>query len=117
VRRQAAFRCEYCLLHQEQSPVPHHIEHIVARKHGGSEDLDNLALPCHRRNFRKGPNLTGIDPESGKIVSLFDPRRDGWGAHFRLTGTRVEGLTAIGRTTVRVLAMNDPRRLELRRAV
>ncbi|SPF47652.1 hypothetical protein SBA4_3740007 [Candidatus Sulfopaludibacter sp. SbA4] len=71
-------RCEYCLLHQEYSHRAHHIEHIVAKQHGGSDDIGNLALACHRCNLCKGPNLTGLDPESGRIVPLFHPRRDRW---------------------------------------
>ena len=28
-------RCEYCRIHQDHVELSHHIEHIVARKHGG----------------------------------------------------------------------------------
>jgi HNH endonuclease len=114
VRQRADNRCEYCLLHQEYSHLAHHIEHIVAKQHGGSGDLDNLALACHRCNLSKGPNLTGLDRESGRIVPLFHPRRDRWAEHFAWRGPRIEGLTAIGRATVLVLAMDDARRLDLR---
>jgi hypothetical protein len=114
VRQRAAGRCEYCLLSQEHSVFAHHIEHIVAKKHRGSDDISNLALACHRCNLRKGSNLTGIDPCSGEVVPLFHPRRDRWTEHFARRGLRIEGITATGRTTVDVLAMNDARRLELR---
>ncbi|MBA4160182.1 MAG: HNH endonuclease [Gemmatimonadetes bacterium] len=114
VRGRAADRCEYCRLVQQHSELTHHIEHIVARQHGGADDLDNLALACHRCNLHKGPNLTGIDPLTGQIVPLFHPRRDEWQQHFRARGAYLEGLTPSGRATVRLLAMNDPRRLELR---
>ena len=73
-----------------------------------------LALACLRCNLRKSPNLTGIDPITGEIVPLFDPRRDRWPDHFRVRGPVVEGITAIGRTTVRVFSMNDARRIERR---
>jgi hypothetical protein len=114
VRARADNRCEYCLLPQEHSHLTHHIEHIVAKQHGGSDAIDNLALACHRCNLSKGPNLTGFDPTSGEIVPLFHPRRDRWAEHFVVRGPRIEGLTAIGRTTVHVLGMNDARRLDLR---
>ena len=114
VRRRAENRCEYCLLPQEHSDLTHHIEHIVARQHGGSDGDDNLALACHRCNLRKGPNLTGIDPFTGELVPLFHPRRDEWNIHFRWQGVHIEGVTPVGRATVQVLAMNDARRLELR---
>ncbi len=94
--------------------MTHHIEHIVPRQHGGVDDQSNLALACHRCNLRKGPNLTGIDPVTGAIVPLFDPRRDRWLDHFRLRGAIIEGVTTVGRTTVKVLSMNDTRRVERR---
>jgi len=114
VRRRAGDRCEYCCLHQEHSSLRHHVEHIMAKQHGGSDDVDNLALACHRCNLHKGPNLTGIDPQTGQIASLFHPRRDRWSDHFIFEGTRIIGVSAAGRTTVEVLNMNDARRLELR---
>src|SRR6266446_2610761 len=114
VRRRASNRCEYCLLRQEHSRVTRHIEHIVAKQHGGRDDPDNLALACQRCNLQKSPNLTGIDPVSGQFQTLFHPRRDRWAEYFVLRGVRIEGLTPAGRATVDVLAMNDARRLELR---
>ncbi len=114
VRRRAEDRCEYCLLPQEHSELTHHIEHIIAKQHGGGDDVDNLALACHRCNFRKGPNLTGVDPISGELVPLFHPRRDRWAEHFLFHGVRIQGITSVGRATVKVLARNDARRLELR---
>jgi hypothetical protein len=114
VRERANDRCEYCLLPQKYCDLTHHIEHIVSKQHGGSDVDENLALACHRCNLRKGPNLTGIDPVSGELVRLFHPRHDRWEEHFFVDGFRIEGGTPIGRATVRVLAMNDTRRLELR---
>ncbi|WP_197455027.1 HNH endonuclease [Stieleria varia] len=71
VRERAGHRCEYCRLHQDDSPLATlHVEHIVPRKHGGTNDLDNLALACIDCNLHKGPNLTGIDPETGEITVL-----------------------------------------------
>ena len=114
VRRRAGNRCEYCLLRQEDSDFTHHVEHVVAKQHGGSDEPTNLALACHRCNLRKGPNLTGIDPFTNDVALLFHPRRDQWDDHFRLRGVRIEGITTTGRATVQVLAMNDARRLDLR---
>ncbi len=94
--------------------MTHHIEHVIAKQHGGRDDADNLALACHRCNLRKGPNLTGMDPVSGEVVPLFHPRRDQWAEHFLFRRFRIEGITSVGRATVRVLALNDARRLELR---
>jgi 5-methylcytosine-specific restriction endonuclease McrA len=82
VRRRAGARCEYYGLCQEYSELRHHVEHIIARQHGGSDDADNLALACHRCNLHKGPNLPGIDPWTVQVAQLFHPRRDRWSDHF-----------------------------------
>jgi len=115
VRTRAGNRCEYCQLHQDDSPLAAlHIEHIVPKKHGGPDIIDNLALACIDCNLHKGPNLTGIDPETHEVTELFHPRRQEWSAHFVWDGIYIIGLTAIGRTTVRVLHMNSDDQLALR---
>jgi hypothetical protein len=115
VRRRAGDRCEYCRLKQEHLPfTTFHVEHIIPRKHGGDDDPSNLALACDRCNVHKGANLTGIDPDTGAIVPLFNPRVYAWGDHFVLSDMTIVGLTAMGRMTVRVLNMNDARRIRLR---
>jgi len=113
-RERAGGRCEYCRLSQESSVLAFHIEHIVPRQHGGVTSEDNLALACPHCNLHKGPNLTGIDPDSGEVCHLFHPRRDVWTDHFRDEGTRIKGRTAIGRTTVWVLDLNAEDQLRLR---
>lgn len=115
VRERAGNRCEYCQLHQDNSPLALlHIEHIIPRKHGGSDALDNLALACIDCNLRKGPNVTGIDPVTQEVTVLFHPRRHLWTEHFTWDGVFLVGKTAIGRTTVRVLDMNTDDQLALR---
>lgn len=96
--------------------IPFHVEHIVSRKHGGSDNADNLALACADCNLHKGSDLTGIDPDSGKLTPLFNPRRDRWDDHFVWVELRIEGISAIGRTTVRLLQLNARSRLRVRRA-
>lgn len=60
VRQRAQGRCEYCLLPQAAQPfVTFHVEHIIAKKHGGSDGLENLCTACERCNSFKGPNLSG----------------------------------------------------------
>lgn len=92
------------------------MEHIVARQHGGADDPAGLALACDRCNAFKGPNLTSIDPDTGAIVLLFNPRVDIWENHFELREGHVCGTTPAGRATVRLLNMNAPRRVDLRQA-
>jgi hypothetical protein len=111
----ANHRCEYCRIHQDDEPFYRlHLEHVVAKQHGGTDAADNLALACHHDNEHKGPNLTGIDPETGKVVRLFHPRRQRWPRHFRFEGPVIIGRTQCGRATVAVLALNSPDRVELR---
>jgi hypothetical protein len=118
VRARAGDRCEYCHLRQAHQPVCRlHVEHILPRQHGGGDAEQNLALACFHCNLHKGTNLTGIDPNSGGVVRLFHPRTDDWAEHFAWRGVELVGLTATGRTTIRVLRMNAPRRLELRASV
>ncbi len=114
VRERAGYRCEYCRLRQEHSPFVLQVEHIVPRKHGGDDDPSNLALACDRCNLHKGSNLSGIDPETKQVVSLFHPRSQSWHEHFTLQDLYIVGLTSCGRATVRVLNMNAPRRIRLR---
>jgi hypothetical protein len=115
VQRRAADRCEYCLITQQDDPLfTFHIEHIVPRQHGGSTVESNLALACHHCNLHKGPNLSGIDPQTDDIVPLFHPRSQAWTDHFEQRGATVAGRTPTGRATVRVLAMNSPARAQLR---
>ena len=102
-------------MHQDVEPfVTYQVEHIVAKQHGGNDDLENLALACSHCNLHKGPNLTGIDPVTGEIARLFHPRSDAWIEHFQFIGAEILGLTPTGRTTVRVLEMNSRTRIDLR---
>jgi hypothetical protein len=89
-------------------PPGFHVDHIVARQHGGATDLGNLALACLHCNRHKGPNLTGIDPLTGSITPLFNPRRDVWSQHFQWREAELLGRTATGRCTIAVLAINAP---------
>lgn len=114
VRDRALDRCEYCLLPEAFSFAPHWLDHIIAEKHGGKTEADNLANSCIVCNQKKGSDLTSIDPESGQIVALFNPRRDRWRDHFELRGGKIEPLTPTGRATARLLGLNDPARTEER---
>jgi hypothetical protein len=115
VRERAGNACEYCRLHQDDSPLAAlHLEHIIPKVHGGENHPDNLALACIDRNLHKGTNLTGIDPKTAIVTELFHPRKHRWDEHFEWLGIYLTGKTAIGRTTVRVLNMNSDDQLALR---
>ena len=118
VQQRAGNRCEYCGLPQEALPlVRFHIDHIIAQQHGGSDDFENLAYCCSRCNFSKGPNLSGIDPISGNVVKLFNPRTECWADHFEQQEFLIVGLTPTGWATVTVLGMNEDRRVQLRQTL
>ncbi|MDP6502005.1 MAG: HNH endonuclease, partial [Planctomycetota bacterium] len=107
VNERAGGRCEYCLIPESVTFVSHEIDHIIAEKHGGPTESDNLALSCALCNKHKGSDLTSIDPETGEIVPLYHPRRENWTDHFRLSEGQIAPLTSTGRVTARLLHFND----------
>lgn len=116
VTQRANHRCEYCLIHDADTYLPHEVDHIYAEKHGGETVDENLCLSCFYCNRYKGTDLASIDPKSGEIISLFHPRKNIWTDHFKLVGEQIEPQTAHGRVTVRLLRLNETERL-LERAV
>ena len=65
VRQRAGRRCEYCQLHEDDKAwLAFHLEHIMARKHHGSDDIANLAWSCQDCNYRKSSDLSGWDLET-----------------------------------------------------
>ena len=114
VIRRAEDRCEYCGLSQAGQEALFHVDHIVPVAAGGMATLNNLALACVSCSLRKGARQQATDPQSGKEVPLFHPRREVWGRHFRWEGARILGLTATGRATIAALSMNRPLALAIR---
>src|SRR5262245_46764895 len=117
VWQRAAFRCEYCQMAQSFTDASHEIDHIVAEKHHGPTTPDNLALACFHCNNHKGPNIAGVDSETGQVVRLVHPRQDVWTDHFAWRGAVMVGLTPSGRATVDVLAINLRHRVLHRQAL
>ena len=94
VRQRAGNRCGYCGILQEQMfAAAFHVDHIIPKQHGDSDAPSNLALARYHCNFRKGPNLSGIDPDTGTLVPLFHPRQERWDVHFALRETLIVRLT------------------------
>ena len=113
VRQRADDRCEYCHCHQDLLPlITFHVEHIISKQHGGTDDESNLCLACHWCNFHKGPNLATLVED--ELVPLFHPRQQNWDDHFVQRENRIVGLTAIGKGTVELFNMNDDDRCMLR---
>jgi len=106
--------CEYCLIPDVATFAPHEIDHIIAQKHGGRTEVENLVLSCTLCNKHKGSDLASVDPENGKIVPLYHPRQDQWAEHFCFNEAEFVPLTAVGRVTIRLLQLNRKDRVEER---
>ncbi|BAY19267.1 hypothetical protein NIES21_51270 [Anabaenopsis circularis NIES-21] len=111
VEERANYKCEYCLLPTKVAFFPHKIDHIIAEKHGGKTDAENLALTCWRCNRHKGTDLGSFDPQTGVFSFLFNPRTQQWSEHFSFSELTIVGLTDVGRTTVHLLQMNNEERI------
>jgi len=115
VIERAKGQCKYCRLPEEATWNPHEIDYVIAEKHRGQTTVDNLAFACMSCNSYKGSDLASIDPQTGKITQLFNPRTQHWDEHFQLAkdGTIVPR-TAEGRVTVFLLRFHAPLRQQQR---
>lgn len=117
VAERASHRCEYCLIHEDDTFFGCEVDHIISRKHGGGSDAENLAYACLTCNRQKGSDIGSLPLSGGDYVRLFNPRNDKWSSHFGLRGSRIETLTPIGEATARLLELNSPGRLLEREAL
>jgi hypothetical protein len=65
-------------------------------------------------SLRKGSRQNLKDRETGKVVSIFNPRQQRWMEHFIWDGVRVVGLTVTGRITLQALDLNRLTMLAIR---
>jgi hypothetical protein len=107
-------RCEYCGLSQAGQVATFHVDHIVPEISGGATTSGNLALACVSCSLRKGARQRLEDPETGEVVSIFNPRQQIWKEHFVWKGVEVLGLTATGRATINALSLNRSIMLAIR---
>ncbi len=110
-------RCCYCLTSEFNSGIPMTHDHITPQSKGGATSIENVCLACRSCNEFKSDSINAIDPLTGEIVPLFHPRLQQWSDHFFWSsdGTRIEGLTDLGRATIVCLRMNNPVILAARR--
>jgi len=113
VSARARQRCAYCQMHQELQGALLHVEHIVPRRLGGSDELDNLAWACPGRHLSKGMRVTVRDPLTGHEIGVFHPRQDRWAEHFAWEGYALIGLTSLGRAVVVHFNLNHVRCLRV----
>ncbi len=64
---------EYCRLPQSLDVFPFQIDHIIAEQHHGPTVAENLAVSCLNDNLHKGPNIAGLDSNTGLLTRLFHP--------------------------------------------
>lgn len=117
VRLAAGDRCGYCQSAQRYVFGLLEVEHLVPQAHGGTDDEENLWLACRLCNGFKGTRTVASDPLTGRLVRLFNPRKQRWPRHFvwNTDGTRIGGRTACGRATVIALQLNNVIAVTVRR--
>ena len=117
VMLRAVRRCEYCLIHEDDTFFGCEVDHIVIEKHGGPTIAENLAYACLVCNRNKGSDLGSILEPDGDLIRFFNPRADTWSDHFSLDGAVIRPLTPIGQVTVRIFKLNEIERLMEREAI
>jgi hypothetical protein len=106
--------CEYCLIHEDDTYLGGQVEHIIAQKHRGMTEPDNLAYACVYCNRAKGSDIGSIAPSTREFTRFFNPRIDTWNVHFKLMGASIVPKTAIGEATATILRFNHPERISER---
>jgi HNH endonuclease len=116
IKERAKNCCEYCFAQERFSADMFSGEHIVPVSKGGTDDDLNLALACQRCNNLKYVSTHALDPATGGIVLLYNPRLDDWYSHFRWneTSTLILGLSPTGRATIKRLQLNRDGLVNLR---
>jgi hypothetical protein len=119
VRDRAGDRCKYCRHPASHSCAPFVCEHVLPRVLGAGSTANELAWACPACNGHKYAKTQARDPQTGRTVPLFNPRRQQWSRHFAWSPDllRIEGRTATGRATVAALHLNCPALINLRRAL
>jgi hypothetical protein len=116
VRDRARNRCEYCQHPDSHSSAPFTCDHITPRVQGAGNTPDELAWACAACNGHKSTKTHATDPQNGRDVPLFNPRRQRWERHFTWSSDflHIIGRTATGRATIEALHLNRSQRLNLR---
>lgn len=111
VESRASYFCEYCLIHSQDTYLGCQVDHIIAEKHGGATEADNLALACTFCNRSKGTDVGSVAASTGEFIRFFNPRIDRWGDHFLLQGALIVARTSVGDVTTRILSFNESERV------
>lgn len=119
VQERANGFCEYCKAPDSFTTASFHCDHVLPRKVGGKTELTNLAYACPWCNTHKHARTHARDPETGRQVPLFNPRRKKWQRHFIWSENfpSIIGRTQTGRATVEALNMNRPEHVNRRKVL
>ncbi len=119
VRNRADCRCEYCKIPDSHIPGSFNIDHITPIALDGSSELENLAYSCRGCNECKSAKTTVTDPNTGKEIPLFHPRKDNWNDHFKWDNEvlYIIGISLKGKLTIQALDMNRQGLINLRQVL
>ena len=107
VALRANSQCEYCLFHQDDMFIAFPVDHIIAVKHGGGSEPENLANICQHCNQHKGTDMVTFIDNYKDVIRLFNPRIDEWQEHFESTMGEIYSEGKIGKATIKLLKIND----------
>jgi 5-methylcytosine-specific restriction endonuclease McrA len=119
VKERAKYCCEYCIAQVLFSADTFSTEHIIPVVKDGTDDVDNLAFSCQYCNNLKYKATQAIDPATGNMADLYNPRKDIWAEHFEWyeNFTIIRGISATGRATEVRLKLNRIGLLNLRKVL
>jgi hypothetical protein len=117
VRERANGRCEYCQHPDEYDPSPFACDHVIPFVSGAGDTLSELAWACAGCNNHKYIKTHALDPQTGRLVPLFNPRRQKWSRHFTWSNDylMIVARTATGRATIEALHLNRAELINMRR--
>jgi hypothetical protein len=118
VSAQARYRCGYCLTQEAVVGTPMEFDHLIPEALGGRTEEGNLWLACSLCNDAKSCRVAALDPISGEIIRLYNPRDQVWSDHFRWSESSdyILGTSPTGRATVLALNLNRPALVRARQA-
>lgn len=112
VAERANYKCEYCRTHSDDMFLSFELDHIIPFKHGGTNDVENLAFACPHCNQHKGSDFATVF--GNEIVRLFNPRLDIWLDHFEVINGEIISKTKVGDASIKIFRFNEPDLLILR---
>lgn len=116
VKERARYLCEYCLSPERFCTAYYEGDHITPSSAGGKDEFENFANTCGGCNNNKSNATHAVDPFTGQIVSLYNPRIHIWAEHFCWNDTYLVmiGTSPIGRATIKKLKLNREEVVNLR---